>query len=242
MINIAVCDDNAKEAGQIESLLCQLQKELNIDLKMHVFLSGEELSSDLIMGQFYDIIFLDIEMDGIGGVEIGRTLRDSYANDNTQIIYVSIHDDYHEVLYSAQPIGFLKKPIDPKKFTSIFKYVLERIYRVNDTYVFKIGHDTYKVAKKDILYLEGSMRKVKLYTEKANFEYYGSISAESAYLPDICFLLVHQSYLVNLNKVTHFNAQQLMVGEAVIPISQHRRSEIRKKILNYMEDKMQWER
>ncbi|WP_353092917.1 response regulator [Tissierella praeacuta] len=92
MLRIAICDDESSICNQLEEILDMLEKGFSKKLQIDIFYSGEELCSYLSKDNYYDIIFLDIELKEMNGVEVGQVIRDKMLNETTQIIYFGERD------------------------------------------------------------------------------------------------------------------------------------------------------
>ena len=114
MLNIAVCDDENAMINDIENMLLDVCKKQNIRADIDVFCSGETLGKEVMMGTKYDMIFLDIEMEKVNGIESAKAIRK--MDQNVIFIYVSAHDRYALELFCLDVFAFIKKPIDKEEF------------------------------------------------------------------------------------------------------------------------------
>ena len=110
MITCAMCDDELPFAEQLRSLVMAYAKKKRVELQAETFASAEELLEEIENGAGFEILFLDIEMRKMDGIELGKKLRErSYQ---TLIIYVSGYDQYMRQLFEAESISvFLFKTI-----------------------------------------------------------------------------------------------------------------------------------
>ena len=76
MLRIAVCDDENIICAQLESMLSEIGNRISEETEVAVFISGEELIRVLFGGAYFDIIFLDIELHKLNGVEVGKIIRE----------------------------------------------------------------------------------------------------------------------------------------------------------------------
>lgn len=75
MINIAICDDDKAICTQIENILLEYAQNVCLKIETSIFYTGETLLDYFNKGNYFDLIFLDIEMEKINGVEVGRKIR-----------------------------------------------------------------------------------------------------------------------------------------------------------------------
>lgn len=106
MIRIAVVDDENILCSQIEQYLLKIAEELNIHFDIDVLYSGNELCQQLKQSIYYDVIFLDIEMDDVNGIAVSEFIRKQLLDDSVQIIYVSGNTRYAMELFQYSPLDF----------------------------------------------------------------------------------------------------------------------------------------
>lgn len=110
-MRVIICDDEKNICTQIEQLLERFALENCIGMETEVFFDGNQLISYLKREKAPDILFLDIELPGMNGVEIGKYIRDILENTEMVLIYISCKKDYALELFQNQPFDFLVKPI-----------------------------------------------------------------------------------------------------------------------------------
>lgn len=107
MINIAICDDDLVFASKIEAMLLQISKKQMIKMNIEVFSDGSELWDDIAFGKNkYELLYLDIEMVRINGIEVARKIRENDAD--AILIYISAYDNYFIELFEVEPFRFIK--------------------------------------------------------------------------------------------------------------------------------------
>lgn len=155
---IAICDDDPFFCSQLESMILD---DFN-DSDIEVFESGERLCASIENGDIYDLIFLDIEIPGIDGVETGLRIRNDLQNEIMQIVYISSKEDYYKLLFEVRPNNFLLKPVAPKSVANEIEKAKRLSNKFNQTFVYKKSYDTYKIPLKDIVYFESRNKKSEL--------------------------------------------------------------------------------
>ena len=244
MIYVAVCDDEIKIGAELESALINIFGRLNIKHDIDVFYAGEELCREMETGKHYDLIFLDIEFaqEKINGVEVGRLIRDVYHNYLASIVFISWEKKYALQLFEIQPLNFLIKPFKAEKVEDVVRKYLKIAGLWSGVFTYKIGHDTFKAQIKDIVYLESYDRKLILHlADGRKEEFYGSLKNEyEEQLKKFDFLYIHNAYVVNYDYVTalKFNEVSLVDSGVSLPISKHRRNEVREHYYEIMKRRM----
>lgn len=227
-IKIAVVDDDDLVCSQVETLLITITKKYGIYCEVDIYSSGDVFQNHLRSGLFYDVVFLDIEMDGASGIEVSRILRETLGNESTQIVYISGKTEYAIEVFDFDPIHFLPKPLTEEKIEKAFVKLMHKLNLKAEAFSYKVGHDVHRVAIRDILYFENNKRKVIIYFRNQKDEFYGDLENVEQQLRHYHFIRIHKSYLVNLLQVRRFTYETVeMANHAVLPIAQSKRSEIR---------------
>ena len=228
MFKIAICDDVPSVCSDLKAMIMDMKNDLICkEITIDTFYSGEALIDNIKEENLYDLIFLDIELGKINGVEIGHIIRKQMEDYVTKIIYISSKDIYDRQLFDVQPLHFLKKPIDSKKVFDDIQLAMKISEKENRNFEFKSFRNTIKVPYRDILYFESRGRKVFLMGTKNNYIFYGNIKDLEEVLPKF-FIHPNRSYFVNYEFVTCFKFEELIMTDgSVIPISRNKRKEIR---------------
>lgn len=233
MIKIAICDDEPKFVGTIQTYLENISNDYHYELDIQTYFSGEFLVKDYQAGETFDLIYLDIEMQGMDGIETAKWIRD---NDYyVLIVYISSHEEYLRQLFESEPFRFLQKPVDFSSFLSVFLQAQKRILQQqNNFYCFKFGKNMIKVLCRDILYFESAGRKVIVHTLHREYTYYDKINNIEEHLKDQRFIRIHKAYLVNMDNVEAFQYERVALTDGtILNISEKNRPHIRNEFWKY---------
>ena len=190
------------------------------------------MRDSLLGGNHFNIIFLDIELREINGVEVGKKIREEFNDELTQIVYISAKDSYAMDLFDIRPLNFLVKPLKTEKIESVLKTAKKILGTSNQYYEYKIGNVNFNVLLNDILYFESSGRKVKIILKDDVNEYYGKLSEVEEKLKNSDFFFIHKSYLINYNHVIEYTYEYVkMSNNEILGISQNNRKAVREKLL-----------
>lgn len=235
LIKVAVCDDEQTFIDELKCKIYNTEAIIGEEIDIKEFLTGDSLCNELSNGISYNIIFLDIMMTGLDGIDVGNFIRNKLEDNNTQIIYVSSESRYAMRLFKLQPMEFLIKPVKDKEVSEVMKKAYSYISNGKRIFSFNNRGDIYRIPIRDIFYFEVIKRKIYLHTEKENFEFYGGIEEVYNKLSNDNFVFIHRSYLVNINQVRSFkNNILVLVNGEELPISRNRRGEIRDKCLSML--------
>ncbi|MFP3156377.1 LytTR family DNA-binding domain-containing protein [Lachnospiraceae bacterium ZAX-1] len=213
MLHIAICDDNVKYAGEIETLLLQEAKKNVFDIETEVYIDGDELIRDYQDGVRYDFIYLDIEMEKMDGISAAKQIRD--MDRTVLIIYLSSHEECCKDLFVYEPVRYIQKPMgkdasERDNFMDTFKGTfLDACKRTGYLGVFfrySYNKKLHDVALKDIVYFESDNRVVYIHQvgRKHSEYFYGRPLDEIAQelkKSNRRFLRISRSYLVNYDHI-----------------------------------------
>ena len=158
MFQIAICDDNAPTTSEMEQLLNIIGQKDNISLNIDIFFDGLSLCRVIESGQIYDLIYLDIEMEKVDGIQTAHLIRKYRLP--TLIIYISAYDNYFKQLFEVEPFRFLSKPIDRHLFYQYFQAASIRLKKQKLFFTFHFNRITTKVLVSDIIFIESVKRYI----------------------------------------------------------------------------------
>ena len=235
-MKIAICDDEAEICSQLEKILSNLLKKRKVSYDIDVFYSGESLCRELEY-QKYDLIFLDIELPGKSGVEIGKDIRENKRDDLVQIAYISSKQEYAMELFDVRPINFLIKPLRKEEAEKVIDVYMKIYGQKTDIFQYKKGYENYKVEVYKIMYFQRDGRKVIMHTIDETVEFYESLEKIYESVKNRGFLFIHKSYLVNYQYIKKIGYTHLVMTDGVeLSISQSRRKEIRSQYMKLGEE------
>lgn len=231
MINIAICDDSVEICNQLENILEQLSSEFKVQMKIESFYNENKFIKRIQNVKDFDLVFLDIELNNILGSQVGSYIRDELKWEKLSIIYISNKSDYALSLFKTRPHDFIVKPLTYENIKTTTSKYLELYKRNSKVFKYKIGSSFYKINIEDILYFESSDKLIIIHCIDRCVSFSGKLKDiyEVVLKLGTDFLLIHHSYLVNYDYVVEVNYDNVkMSNDEVLPISQSKRSEIRK--------------
>lgn len=234
VFQIAICDDELVICSQIENIILDYAEENNEKIETQVFYSGEELCKFLERGQTFDLVFLDIEMKMINGIEVGRKIREELDNQTMQIVYISGKDNYFRDLFDVRPMHFLQKPFDEADIIKDVRLAMKLTDKLGGIFIYKKGHEVFRKPIKSILYFESSNREVKMVTTDGEDVFYGKLDDVYNQVAKYHFMYIHKSYIVNYFFVTKFKYEGVTMSNLeILPISQARRKTTREQQIKF---------
>ncbi|MDR0880485.1 MAG: LytTR family DNA-binding domain-containing protein [Clostridioides sp.] len=213
-MKIGICDDNISQCNRLEKKIKEYSEERCIDNSIEIFYSGEAICSYIkndIKNNKLDLIFLDIELGDMMGMDVARCIRKDLKDYSTEIVFISSHDIYDRELFDFQPLNFLKKEIKEDGVEYCIDLAIERINTKFMAYSYYVSKVEYKEYVKDILYFESSRKKVKIVTENGVDEYYAKISDVCNQLPGEFFVRVSKSFIVNISRIKSVGRENVVL-------------------------------
>lgn len=228
-MNIAICDDDLKHINLIEDMIYDLSQKLdNFKPDIDAYLSGEELLRLIDVKDFPSILFIDVEMPGLNGIQTARELRK--LSEQVLIIYVTSYETYTLESFEVRPFRYLLKPIDIKKFARAFYDAIEYINNSNSYVFFKKGKDHIQVDSSSIIAIfseSGRKLRVKTSDELDDEVFYGKIKNIEKELNPLIFVKINSGTIINLKKVKILNAHEvIMIDGSILPISKNRKKSV----------------
>ncbi|MCI5083696.1 MAG: LytTR family DNA-binding domain-containing protein [Saprospiraceae bacterium] len=216
MLRCMSVDDDLMSRKTIEN---HASKTKGIDL-VHQCESAEEGLKILEKDPNVDLIFLDIEMPGLSGLEFLEKVK--YM---PLVIVTTSKTEYAFDAFNYEAIDYLKKPIRLEDFQKGAQKAIEKqsqisAYRDEANAVFiKYEGRFVRVPYEDILYFENVGDYVKVKTESSTLVIHSTLKSIDERLKDGRFLKVHRSYIVNLDKIVDIEENTMVINKKVIPIS-----------------------
>ena len=219
MLSIAVCDDEVLQCCTLSNKIREILEQRNLSCTIRQFYNGNALLQEA--GHF-DILFLDILMQGLDGMETARIFRQSSSDQI--LIFISSSRDYVWNAYDVEAFHYLLKPIDDRKLAAVLLRAVQKTRKHPREYlVIRRERQQKKVFLDNIRYFEIRGRMIEVHETADRFAYYEQIRVLEDRLQGKGFFRCHKSFLVNLNYVDSYNRQELLLdnGER-IPIAKRR--------------------
>jgi DNA-binding LytR/AlgR family response regulator len=196
-------------------------------------------ATDILRHEKIDLIFLDINMPKISGIDFLKTMKNPPL-----VIITTAYAEYALEGYELNVVDYLMKPFGFDRFLKAIHKVqdiiqaketqgAEPVYqeKIEDQIIFvKSGKKTYKVRFADILYIEALGDYIKVYTTERMIVSYQSMKNVEKLLPAGLYPRVHKSYIISLAKIDMIEGNQIRIKDKLIPIGTNYKSEFEKLI------------
>ena len=231
---------NKKIADYIE----QYGKENHIEVKTTSYISGTQLLLNYQKRKF-DIIFLDVSMPGLNGLETAEEIR--CMDREVSIVFCTAYYTISNASrgFEIEAEDFLAKPLLYKKIQKVLdKVYKKKLLKAEEKLFLKCQDGLITVQLSDIIYIKTKNKILLLHTTDGEIEINQKIGELEKRLGNKLFYRCHNSYMVNLDYVEGLQSDSVLVKDRThhiknIPISKYRKEEFLKTLAGYMGD---WER
>lgn len=232
-LDCAIIDDEPLAAELLASYARRMP-ELNL---VGVYESAVEAMGELRIKPV-DLLFLDIQMPELSGLELARLLPSK-----TKVIFTTAFDRYAVEGYKVKAAGYLLKPISYDDFVMAvnsvadsFRTLTKQESMLRDRFVYvKSEYKLVRVDFDDILYIEGVKDYVKFYfngKRKPMMTLMNMKTVEDS-LPHYQFMRVHRSFIVNMDKIDMIDRGRIVIGDVFIPVSESYKELVQKYVDRY---------
>lgn len=239
-MNCIIIDDEPLARKAIQKLIDQTG-----NIESIASFNGADAAKEFLVKNKVDLLFLDIQMPGVNGIEFARTIPKE-----TLVIFTTAFHEFASESYDVDAIDYLIKPVKLERFQKavekaqtyckLFRndYTNSNIENITDDYMFvRADRRMFKVHFRDILFIEGLKDYVVIYIENQKVITLMNIKTIHDLLPKSFFVRVSKSYIINANKIDSVDNNTIYIGKNEIPIGNIYRDFffnefVTKKILN----------
>ena len=235
-MKIAICEDNIDEFNIIHKYIMNWADENNININVDKFQSAESFLFEWTDYNKYDVIFLDIKMKKISGIELSNLIREK--NKSIDIVFTTGIFDYALHGYKVDAIQYLLKPIKQDDIHLCLNKVLNRIEHSNNLSQFMVIQTSKEIIKlnyDEIYYFDMFSPNIIIYTLKDKIILRKAISDIEKDIKCNSFIRCHRSYIVNLKYVKSISKNTIILENGInIPLSRNKYKEVNNYFIKYL--------
>lgn len=235
VLHIALCDNNLDWLSTEERYLTEIE---GIKYEHNSFENGEELiNAYKNAGCSYDIIFMDMEMEQMNGIETANKIR--LMDRKVIIVFITNYEKYIMESFECLPFRFMLKPVEFETFKKVLLQAVNLIEEEKQALVFTENRSTVRVLCDDILYLQSKNQCVSIVTLKKEYKTYQPMSELADMLDANLFVTVYKGILVNLQYIYNIENNEItLYGYSKrLPLSRTYKKAVKESLLSYMERK-----
>ncbi len=234
-MRIAICDDDERDLAHLLEMIAEYQSSRGVNMDCRSFHNGTEFLCDM-KGGTYDLVFLDIFMQGVSGLQIAQELRAMDAN--AKFVFVSASSEFAVESYRMGAYYYLLKPVDASSlFMLLDKALRELSIQKERGFILKNKEGVVRIAYTELEYVEVLNKTVffhlsdgVIYEKTAAL---GEFEEELLGRPE--FVKTHRSYLVNLSCVQAVGVHYVVTENGHnVPISRQRRSQVQDAYMQFL--------
>lgn len=239
MLKIMICDDEKDIVERIEKLVQKYAKDHEMVFDIETFSRGEDLLFAFEEeGDHPDIIFLDVYMDGINGIETAEKIREMSMH--PLLIFLTTSKDFVFDAFDVRSFHYLiKQEADDARIREVLDAaVIEVEQKIDDMFECNFGASKRSIPYKNIHYFEIYRRIMRVhYNYEESFDFYETMDNLASNLEAKGFLRIHRSYLVNMKHITLFETQSVRLSNGeTLPIGKAYTKQVKEVFQSYLHD------
>lgn len=231
MLRIIICDDDFAFMEVLHQHLNKIFLKREIEIEIRKYKSGPEFLHDLKISPEFQILFLDIDMPEINGIDLAAQLKKLKVR--PYLIFVSSVESMVYQSFRVNPFWFIRKRFLEIELPEAIDALLKEMrLHLDETVTLQANHKLYSIQPKSICYVECINKTLNIFFENKakNFSIQYTLSALERILIPYGFIRVHKGFLVNYRYIFSINRTGIILdsGES-IPVSKYRLQEIKQE-------------
>lgn len=234
-VSVAVCDDLEEERITLARMIRQYGEAHSLALELETAASGEELLARF-RPRRWDVVFLDIYMGAMSGVEAAGRLR--AADRDCAVVFATTSREHGLVSYDLGVVDYLLKPFAQERVDAALDWLLQERESQLRTLSIRTNWEDAEVRLRDVRYIEIRRNVAILSTEQGELATRRTMEDLAAEIGGGSFFRSHRSYLVNLDHVTGVGKGEFYMDDgASVPIAAARQAEAKQTFLEWALEK-----
>lgn len=217
-MRIAVCDDEPAMLEYLSGLVLRWGEQQGEQVAVERFPSAQALWFAWAESPRFDLLLLDIQMEGMDGVALAHKIRE--RDERCVILFITGTAEFMAEGYDVSAMHYLLKPVDEAKLFACLEKAAARLRRAPRQLLLPVDGVQTRFCAEDIFYAEAFAHTVCIHTGASQAQVQVSISALEQLLAGEPFIRCHRSYLVNLRHIRRIGREELLLdGGEKLPVS-----------------------
>lgn len=236
-MQIAILDDTLTDRKSLCTMIKQYFEERSLPVVISEYAQGEELLLDG-KEKGFDLIFLDIVMDGKNGMQIAHEMREQGYKG--YIIFITSSKEFAIEGYQVQALNYLVKPTTYEAVEQALSVCEQELRNMQEYIEVKEGRLMVKILLKDIQYTDYYNHYIQIHTKHHVYRTYLSFADFSKLLAGhMQFVSCYRNMIVNMDYVNTMDHQDFILHDGChIPIAKAKRQEVRQQYADYLFEKL----
>ena len=231
MIRIALVEDEAEVRAQLQGYVQRHTRQYGTEFVVTEFADGMELLDDY--RPVYDVLFLDVEMKHLDGMETARRVRE--LDKDVIIVFITNMAQYAIGGYAVGALDYVLKPVPYFAFSQQLLKAVSRLEKRAKHYLtVPVEGGLRRLDTASIYYLESEGHRVNFYTDEGDFSAPGALKTFEEKLADCPFARCNSGYLVNLAQVRELRQSTVQVGPCELQVSRPKRKAFLAALTDYI--------
>jgi len=236
-LDICICEDDKSQREYLSQIIKKWSVKIDKEINLYLFEDAEKYLFEM-EERAPDILFLDIQMGKLNGMDLAKKIRKN--NEYTKIIFITGIKDYVYEGYEVNAYRYIIKPYEEKTVFDILDKALEVVDNTKkDYYIFKVNNQTIKILQDDIMYINVEGHYINLFTKNEKYVWKQSLKNIKTELDFL--VMANRSQLVNIKYVTSISRESCILGDEQIQISRNCYNHINQKFIEHNKNKIIFE-
>lgn len=232
MLDLAIVDDEVTQTKLLSSFVTKWASQNNITIDIQTFSSAESFHFEWCGNRNFDVLLLDVQMNGMSGIELAKEIRKQ--DENVCIIFIKGLSDYIQEGYEVSALHYLLKPVKEEKLFTCLDKGLLKIKKERPSIVLNTESEMVRILQEEIVYAEAFAHFIFLQTTKASYEVKMGISELEKALLQPLFIRCHRSYIVGLKYIAKIGKSELTLDNGKsLPVSRRLNGEVNQAFIKF---------
>lgn len=239
MYRIAICDDELIALKLFSIKISHAFFENGLTCQIVPFSSPQKLVETMTKENNFDLLFIDIDMGHLDGIEVSQRVRD--LGYQTPLVFLSNREERVFETFSVKPIYFLRKKRFESEIDQLIQLLLKHVKKdVSKTVLFNNGRQCFRLVPQDIYYLEIINQTLYIHLVDETIQLRYPMKKAQERLDEFGFIRIHKGYLVNYNYIFSIRKNDIeLIDGRLVPLSRRKSKEVRDHFLRLTQNEIE---
>lgn len=229
---IAICDDDAAQRAYLARIVDEWASQGRSLIEIREYSGAKAFLFDYAEEKDFDILLLDIEMDGMDGIALAKELRQD--NEALHIVFITGYPDYLAEGYDVSALHYLMKPVRKEKLAGVLDRAARISKKAPPSLFVSTDRETLRIPSDDIYYIEAQGHYMSVCTAKEEYRLRMTVSELSEKLGE-GFYRCSRSYVVGLLHVSRITKSEVILENRIsLPLGRGQYDEMNQKLIAYL--------